>query len=1157
MSFLHGVLESVKDDESVKIYDNYIKLSNNNDGLDNVLRDVFSKIGTGRNGLSESVTKVKVWLGKYNGQVDSKTRGVTDGLSALIGVNNDFYQAVEREATNPLADQLAAWKQTLSKISSALSSDVKTEINKLDSALKGRIDVEMKPITKVIEHMSSVAGKMEEGGKVTAVDSAITSNEQHVRQQIDEKARLLQQNLGARFEAISGGIEKIEQKQTDDLAALMKNVNQLVTDVTLAQTYGNRLHTEYRSKILDKLEGIEGKVNGLGTTEIAGGLSSIFAMVSQQLDMLEIKLNNLKNTYLEVQEKVGPALSGIETELRKRIEALKEEIKNKIEDGPAMFATMVEKCIKEILKHNNIVKEKIDKYYDNITVQGKDQIATKIQEKLGEITRPAGEKVQQHIQEKVNDSKTPDKIEEYVKAVQAGCKQFADALDSKIREGTLASFAGGIVKEGIAKDSTLTGLHNKGDSAKHNLIWAVHLILEQLVGMTRKVASELQSFVLEPKLGENVKTAINRVTKLGEYLAEAVKVSHTGEIGQLGNQINTALGKQAISDVNDNKIKPLLKEAAKEGIRKLNDNMTSAIQTEMSRIDADIRPQINKLQKGQEGQENIQTQINKLQQQINQLISSVEDVNNKANGHVNQHIDLVKEQIARVLEDTKKINSEIKAFNASLQEAISTAKETVQQAKETLEKQISTDKEELTKAVKAAFTAVHTAAKQMFNQGHKADLEQLKKLVSEQSEEIRKLIEADKVKGLKGLLKEMYDRKGETLNDLTKHQDPKKPEDFKQLSEKLKDYLTLIFTYIKGQVKPPSSSPPNSTTKEPTKMLGEVQSKLVTLLENLGRSKHFDNVFVTHLASFSTELSKFTPSQFAGPENALLLDVLKQGLNKLRDQLDRAYVSAYSGEQINNNNKDKCAKILVTIFNTCRSDLKHLKENCHNIGWDSRKCYGNKKDTIGGFLTNCGYRVSQSSTEQDGEIRCDLDMSGDKIGKLLEKSIDQAKQNTHLQKCNPNGQSSNFSVLDILTCIYNHLRDYYTTCHLTLPASPKYPCNVRDMLSWLGGLPYTSVYSMVEMHCADLLKKEEKDAAKKSQKPDAVINDILKTNLRDSLDQTCDMSYRVLVTIQGHGHGFDQADYPYAVDISNNSVVSFIRQMFAAYLIWLLTYVGV
>ncbi|GBE63348.1 hypothetical protein, conserved [Babesia ovata] len=201
MSFLHGVLQSVKEDDNVTTYNKHITQNN----LDNVLRDVFSKIGTGRNGLSDSVTKVKEWLEKYNDEVEKKTRGVTDGLSALIGklrsdvssgvAGNEYYKSVEGEATKDLGTQLARWKGTLGSIDSDVQSIANIQINDLDDTLKAQLTHKLDPVKKVVEHLKGVATKMAEGGKVAEVDTAITEKETLVKERIKAKSQELRETL--------------------------------------------------------------------------------------------------------------------------------------------------------------------------------------------------------------------------------------------------------------------------------------------------------------------------------------------------------------------------------------------------------------------------------------------------------------------------------------------------------------------------------------------------------------------------------------------------------------------------------------------------------------------------------------------------------------------------------------------------------------------------------------------------------------------------------------------------------------------------------------------------------------------------------------------------------------------------------------------------
>ncbi|GBE63129.1 hypothetical protein, conserved [Babesia ovata] len=128
MSFLHGVLESVKDDESVTTYDN------NND-INNVLRDLHDNVGKGRKAFGNAVDQVETLTKKVTTPINNLLTG-TDGnnfknISTLIkeiqGMQGKEYDEVS--GTGGLTTEMK-------KSSDALNSVDKQLYNKLHPHVK-------------------------------------------------------------------------------------------------------------------------------------------------------------------------------------------------------------------------------------------------------------------------------------------------------------------------------------------------------------------------------------------------------------------------------------------------------------------------------------------------------------------------------------------------------------------------------------------------------------------------------------------------------------------------------------------------------------------------------------------------------------------------------------------------------------------------------------------------------------------------------------------------------------------------------------------------------------------------------------------------------------------------------------------------------------
>ncbi|GBE63491.1 hypothetical protein, conserved [Babesia ovata] len=1183
MAFLHGVLQSVKGDENVTTYDKYINEEENK--LSNVLQHLQSSIGSGRVGLSASVTKVREWLGKYNEEVDRKTRGVTDGLSALIGKLHDgsnsvsgvhYYKMVEGEATKDLGTQLSDWTTTVGMIQDEVNNIQNSNINDLDSALKAQITHKIEPVKKVVEHLKGVAEKMAEGGKVGEVDSTITEKETLVKEQIRIKAEELRGTLKQNLDDINGRIDAIETQRTTTLKALKDSVQQLENAVTAADAAAIKLDEEYENEIVKKLEEINPKVQALGTEKIANDLSSVYSAISSQLEKLKARLEAFGGLGATVQGEVDNALIHIKIFLHNEISSLKGQLKGKLKTYAEEYIRLVRQQVEGIRVAMDMVDTKKGGSTNSSPLRSRAiEAQTNITGLNGELDKAANE-IGKSIHNAVHEanrglgSLETTILNELEQAIKGKISQQLSAMSSSggysvgngyggIGNGvefakgmsygmsqakssalTAAAAAIGDIKQNFANvfrnvNAQIKGADGNDDTLKkkiEKIETGVKMFFNNGTGITGR--SDGFNLLKDGQFGkyksqkDKAESAIGLVLKqIGKLEEVYPKVKDLDD--QLGKALTGAVGipgdkvkvEDSVDARVDEKIKAadpqldeLLKKAVKKGITMLNKEVTH-IHSQLTGVEPTIRPQIDKLNKVPSGGSPgaIQAQISDLQKQIDELKKLVSGVNNKARSTIKTQVTSLKEQVAQILAGITKINSAIEEFDRALKSAIQQAQQAAKAARKELGDLIGTTETELTKAAKAAFEAVHTAVKTMFAEGHKADLAQLKELVSAQNAAITDIIEKDKKNGLKGLMAKMYETGGDKLNELKNYNDPKIPAHFKDLSDKLKDYLKLIFDYISAQVKTTSSSP----TKEPTKMLGEVQGKLETLLGNLSTSKHFDNVFVTHLESYSSEHNTFTPSQFAGPDNALLLDVLQEGLQRLRDQLDRAYVSAYSGDYWNNNNKDKCANVFCTIMHTFYRDLRVLRDGLTSGAWYHKNIYLSDSNPLGAFFKNCDYGVSKTADTQNGELRNTID------GKTILGFLHQANKIFN----------SNFYKGPAID-LHRHIRTYYTACHLTLHDSPRYPSTVRDMLSWLTGLPYTAVYQGIKTHCDTLLKKEITDAEKKSQPADPVISNILRDELRDNLDKTCKISYDLLTTLQGHGNGFDQAEYRYASNFRDN-----------------------
>ncbi|GBE63029.1 hypothetical protein, conserved [Babesia ovata] len=882
------------------------------------------------------------------------------------------------------------------------------------------------------------------------------------------------------------------------------------------------------------------------TSTVGTGLSAIEAELTKQISSLKGQIRSNISSYVtstlpsKINEKLTTftdfivdsknGINGHLDEIAHRVLEYAGEFKEGMQNG---FEATVEKWINDIMSKEP-VRSKLDKYVRVNKEKGtlKDGAPNPSARKLSatklmSISNGADELLRTPIITTIKSQLDPEiknavkafgadstnKIEENLQKVKKVCETFYGSLNHKfstVRFDTLVTNIVKAVEQEVLGKSHKSALEDEG-YIDTELQFAVEAILPALYATAKQTAATIERLNEGDtiKLGENVQAAIDRVKLLGTRLKDALTPDATRN-DKLGTDINTVLGNEATKDDFNKPLSELLSKAAKQGINMLDEKVKRIVSIDLRDAHPTMETQINRLKQIQttDQPDNIRQKVETLGRQITALKELVSGVHKKAKGIIRNQVGDVKGRIEELKSNVSNINDRIIAYNQALERDIQETERAVSTARQQLEREIATTETHLTSEVNTAFTAVHTAAKTMFNQSHKEDLERLKELVSAQHAAITEIINEDKETGLKGLMKKMYDKDGATLNELKDYNEPKNPEHFENLSKKFQEYLKLIFDYINEQIKPSDTSPPNSTTKEPTKMLSDVQSKLETLLKNLGTSKHFDNVFVTHLESFSTELGIFTPSHFAGPQNAKLLDSLRDGLQKLRDQLDKAYVSAYSGDYINNHNKDKCANAFVTCLPTINRDLWKLKYGCKN-SWKFNRIYDSDSESLGAFLKGCDYTVSTDADKQDGELKNDNNnMLGANVAFLLTKDTKLFKKT-----------SQNDS--DVLQKLVDHIKSYNQVGHVKHIPSPRTPCSIYEMLTWCTGLQYNSVYDKLVAYCNDYDTKD-----------DAYLSYRLSIAVTYQLPSLSTYSHDLLTTILGTG----DEHTTYASDFANNSL---------------------
>ncbi|CDR93692.1 hypothetical protein BBBOND_0100210 [Babesia bigemina] len=397
------------------------------------------------------------------------------------------------------------------------------------------------------------------------------------------------------------------------------------------------------------------------------------------------------------------------------------------------------------------------------------------------------------------------------------------------------------------------------------------------------------------------------------------------------------------------------------------------------------------------------------------------------------------------------------------------------------------------------------------------------KKVNEDLEQLPNEINKDMYVGYKGFMKYLQ---GPLSSDLTGHEQSvaELSSAFREVFEQI-EKITRLHDEQNKEKNP--SLPP---TEDPyTPKLKDVYDALTALLAYLRDNDDGADKLTELVERLTKALGDFVPSDFKHPCTPLL-DTVARGLTKFAGEFGNCYISAYSGQRCREERAHKYAKVLLSLIPMTHNALNKLMMKCEGE-WKylhiSKLTADYRDNPLGYYLTRCGYRVSSGDSGQDGELNNMF--TGGAIYELLTTRIEGVSIEMMIDG---DPIKNGISIVTIISLLYNVLCHYFQACHITVPPEPRYPCTVRDMLSWLSGLQYTAVVDKLPEHCKALLNRRCHDGDTPNREDPVMAKCI--DELPYTIASTCSYSTALLTAIQGNVHGFDLAAYPYSVDFSNN-----------------------
>ncbi|GBE63217.1 hypothetical protein, conserved [Babesia ovata] len=1148
MSFLHGVLSGVKNDENVTTYDNMLDSGSR---LDNVLSTLRSKIGSGRVGLSESVTKVKEWLGNYNEEVGRKTGAVKNKLGELItklssgAGDGNYYKEIAGRSGQELKKQLEGWQSTIGKIQHTVDT-IELKLNDLDLNLRHKVRSEMNDIGGAVRTLNESAWDDAFGRQVQEVDRELSAQTARVEQQIVENYEYLRNMLESEYQGTFRNIRCLNDMQSSQFGRITSMLQE--TQEYLAKFDGN-----YKDMILGAFDDIKREVANVYNT-----LNDEKVRLAGLVSTMQKTLETLSTTFATSVK--GGIKCDLES-LRGRINGLTNGMDKAPQKNILVQCALSElgTALAALQKVTGPISE-TSKKLGSTCAAFQDQMASVIQ----------GVEIIQSVNISGKLSKSVIELSKHQKTLEQikGITKVKTSINNDIA---------GLVNELNDGVNTITQLYTYLKTASYAMASNVKDAVDKAGGAINKLGEQLKTAVQQAH--EVVKDAADLETvrraeskllkfqKLKETLYGKKKLPESPEIGSL-----MQLFTQLTADIAGNGASSHI--ALDAAVNAFHSNATGRIrgaaQTAISQAFVKVTEDIALFEKNGEGTNQVKTVLRDLKSQfatlgtyitrdqhgsIDQKIKKIETHFTELNGISKEEPDGVinqrrkrAEELMNELKDEiqNKIRSTLQAVvdtDLHLRNAIDTVYEALLSARKNSNIALETLKNNLLAISADAFRIVKEEVRSLFTHQKLADLSALHKLAERQAKKIKSIIDTDVTNGVKGLLNHMgtwlpHNKSPVIFKNLTY---------FSDVAVDSKYLLDALLSYTTDQVKTPSKAKKGEKeNSEESKKVQEIQATVNKLLSHLSASDklyNFDYAFQQKLSALTDAVTNLSATKFAGHQNPELLDALKKGMLGVTGELNHAYVNRYDSQKFTENLIDakyeltpsnnttiitlteygeKCSKVFLTILNIAQDALCRLHYKCED-DWQGKlicEMNGHDENPLGNFLQRCGFDVAKNEDSKDGELKLPMNnFSGQNIHQLLNETINGAQNNIHLTTCK--SPKTNFNVFDIFDCLITHLNQYNQVGHIATFTASRTPCSIFDMLCWLSGLPHNAVFQKLTAHCNAYDTKGDTDLRKRLL--DAVAY---------SFPNIGKYSHNMLTTIVGTGN----ADTIYGSDLANNSL---------------------
>ncbi|CDR96512.1 hypothetical protein BBBOND_0304160 [Babesia bigemina] len=303
-------------------------------------------------------------------------------------------------------------------------------------------------------------------------------------------------------------------------------------------------------------------------------------------------------------------------------------------------------------------------------------------------------------------------------------------------------------------------------------------------------------------------------------------------------------------------------------------------------------------------------------------------------------------------------------------------------------------------------------------------------------------------------------------------------------------------------------------------------------------SGYFNKSFASKLEEFVRFLEPMSPFKF-GRHCDPLLYILKSGLQSFLRELGRAYISTYCGAayvfkwEING---DKCAKVCLTMLEILFHDLDGLRNKVKTKGeWNDKhiRLYNiaNSEKTDNHLGAWFQHRGFTVSVDKDTQ---NGELSRIKTGAdIITRLVGDGTRVNDKIYAGPDKTDG------ALQDLHYHLEKYYEVCHRRDIPDARAPTTIYEMLHWLGGLWYNPVFVPLQESLKKLLEDVERENKVETDKLKVALPyrrsvSMTRTLTRKELiyvfNNSTIRANKMLIAILGHG----QEDGRYACDFLTN-----------------------